>query len=140
MRHGCPHIQPCAARPSVLIFTVGDERRRRRQGPSGHGLSEVDSMLGPMKRDLVVAGKAIGGASLTGAVLYLVATAPTHVHVYWPYWVFLAAVLVGMSLYLAGQERGAATKQAAEPTLLTGQPARLSLTAGRRPSTMSARR
>jgi hypothetical protein len=29
-------------------------------------------MLGLMKRDLVVAGKAIGGAGLTGAVLYLV--------------------------------------------------------------------
>jgi hypothetical protein len=34
-----------------------------------------------MKRDLIVAGKAVGGASLTGAVLYLVATVPTQVHV-----------------------------------------------------------
>ena len=66
-------------------------------------------MLGLMKRDLVVAGKAIGGAGLTGAVLYLVATAPTHVHVYWPYWLFLAAVLVGVGLYFAGQERSPAT-------------------------------
>ena len=58
-----------------------------------------------MKRELVVAGKAVGGASLTGAVLYLVATAPTHVHVYWPYWVFLVGIVVGVGLYFAGQER-----------------------------------
>jgi hypothetical protein len=44
-----------------------------------------------MKRDLVLAGKYLAGASLTGAIAYLVATAPTHVHVYWPYWVFLAS-------------------------------------------------
>ncbi len=35
-----------------------------------------------MKRDLVLAGKAIGGAGLTGAVLYLVATVPIHFHAY----------------------------------------------------------
>ena len=72
-----------------------------------------------MKRDLVVAGKAVGGAGLTGAVLYLVATAPTHVHVYWPYWIFLVAVLVGVGLYFAGQERGPAIDRADEPTPLT---------------------
>jgi hypothetical protein len=65
-------------------------------------------MLGLMKRDLVMAGKAVGGAGLTGAVLYLVATAPTHVHVYWPYWLFLAVVLVGIGLYFTGQERSPA--------------------------------
>lgn len=57
------------------------------------------------KSDLAVAGKALGGAGLTGAVLYLVATVPTHVHVYWPYWIFLVGVLGGVALYLAGQER-----------------------------------
>ena len=62
-------------------------------------------MLGVGKRDLVIAGKALGGAGLTGAVLYLVATVPTHVHVYWPYWIFLVGVLGGVALYLAGQER-----------------------------------
>lgn len=65
-------------------------------------------LLGGRKRDLVVAGKAIGGAGLTGAVLYLVATVPTHVHVYWPYWIFLVGVLGGVALYLAGQERAPA--------------------------------
>jgi hypothetical protein len=80
-------------------------------------------MLGLMKRDLVVAGKAIGGAGLTGAVLYLVATVPTHVHVYWPYWLFLAAVLVGVGLYFAGRERSAATDQDDEPPPLTDRQA-----------------
>lgn len=65
-------------------------------------------MLGLVKRHLVMAGKAVGGAGLTGTVLYLVATAPAHVHVYWPYWLFLAAVLVGVVLYFIGQERGPA--------------------------------
>jgi hypothetical protein len=63
------------------------------------------SMLGVRKRDRVIAGKALSGAGLTGAVLYLVATVPTHVHVYWPYWIFLAGVLGGIVLYLAGQDR-----------------------------------
>ncbi len=58
-----------------------------------------------MKRDLAAAGKALGAASLTGVVAYLIATAPTHVHVYWPYWVFLAGIVVGVALYFAGQER-----------------------------------
>ncbi len=65
-------------------------------------------MLGLMKRHLAMAGKAVGGAGLTGTVLYLVATAPTHVHVYWPYWLFLVAVLVGVGLYFIGQERSPA--------------------------------
>jgi hypothetical protein len=65
-------------------------------------------MLSVRKRDLVVAGRAIGGVGLTGAVLYLVATVPTHVHVYWPYWIFLVGVLGGVALYLAGQERAPA--------------------------------
>jgi hypothetical protein len=68
-----------------------------------------------MKRDLALAGKAVGGAGLTGAVLYLVATAPTHVHVYWPYWLFLVAVLVGVGLYLAGQERNSTVDQKDAP-------------------------
>ena len=80
-------------------------------------------MLGLMKRDLVVAGKAVGGASLTGAVLYLVATAPTHLHVYWPYWLFLGAVLVGIGLYFAGQERSPATDQDDAQPGTTGQKA-----------------
>jgi hypothetical protein len=88
-----------------------------------HALSERTPKLGLMKRDLVVAGKAVGGAGLTGAVLYLVATAPTHVHVYWPYEIFLAAVLVGVSLYFAGQERGLTTDPAAAPNPLTDQQA-----------------
>jgi hypothetical protein len=79
-------------------------------------------MLGRMKRDLVVAGKAVGGAGLTGAVLYLVGTVPTHEHVYWPYWVFLAAVVVGVGLYFAGQERRPASHQDAAP-VPTGQQA-----------------
>jgi hypothetical protein len=58
-----------------------------------------------MKRDLVVAGKTVGAAGLTGAVGYLIATAPTHMHVYWPYWVFLAGIVVGVVLCFAGQER-----------------------------------
>jgi hypothetical protein len=74
-----------------------------------------------MKRDLVVAGKAVGGAGLTGAVLYLVATAPTRVHVYWPYWLFLVAVLVGVGLYLAGQERRPVTDQNDVPPSPVGQ-------------------
>ena len=65
-----------------------------------------------MKRHLVVAGKAVGSTALGGFVLYLIATVPTHVHVYWPYWVFLAAVLVGVALYFAGQERSPATDEA----------------------------
>jgi hypothetical protein len=56
------------------------------------------------KSDLVVAGKALGGAGLTGAVLYLVATVPTHVHVYWPYWIFLVGVL-GRSCPIPGGPR-----------------------------------
>jgi hypothetical protein len=74
-----------------------------------------------MKRDLVVAGKALGGAGLTGAVLYLVATAPTQVRVYWPYWLFLAAVLVGVGLYLAGRERRPVTDQNDAPPSPGGQ-------------------
>lgn len=58
-----------------------------------------------MKRDLVVAGKGLAGAGLTGAVLYLVATAPTHVRLFWPYGIFLAMMLLGVFLYLAGRER-----------------------------------
>ena len=54
-----------------------------------------------MKRELVLAGKSLGGASLTGAVLYLVATVPTHVHIYWPYWIFLGGLAVGIALYYA---------------------------------------
>jgi hypothetical protein len=61
-----------------------------------------------MKRDLVVAGKGLAGAGLTGAVLYLVATAPTHVRLIWPYGIFLVMVLVGVVLYLSGQERAPA--------------------------------
>ena len=80
-------------------------------------------MLGLMKRDLVVAGKAVGGASLTGAVLYLVATVPTHLHVYWPYWLFLGAVVVGVVLYFAGQERSPATDQDDAPPATIGQQA-----------------
>jgi hypothetical protein len=57
-----------------------------------------------MKRHLVLAGKGLSGAGLTGVVLYLVATAPAHVHLFWPYWVFLGMVIVGAVLYLAGQE------------------------------------
>jgi hypothetical protein len=58
-----------------------------------------------MKRHLALAGKALAAVSLTGLVSYLVATAPTHVHVYWPYWVLSAGVVVGVVLYSAGQER-----------------------------------
>jgi hypothetical protein len=86
-------------------------------------LSGVAPMLGLMKRDLVVASKAVGGAGLTGAVLYLVATVPTHVHVYWPYWLFLAAILVGVGLYFAGQERNPATDQDDAPPPPTDQQA-----------------
>ena len=59
-----------------------------------------------------MAGKALGGASLTGAVLYLVATAPTHVHVYWPYWIFLGGLVGGVALYFAGQERTGSADEA----------------------------
>jgi hypothetical protein len=68
-----------------------------------------------MKRELVLAGKSLGGASLTGAVLYLVATVPTHVHIYWPYWIFLGGLAVGIALYYAGQERTGSTDQAVAP-------------------------
>ena len=92
-------------------------------------------MLGRMKRDLVVAGKAVGGAGLTGAVLYLVATVPTHVRVYWPYWLFLAAVLVGVGLYFAGQERSPASDQDAAPlSPPTGQQAGPAVTDRWRPT------
>jgi hypothetical protein len=67
-----------------------------------------------MKRDLRLAGKAIAGGGLTGAVLYLVATAPTNVRVYWPYWIFLAMIVLGVALYLAGQERTAARLEQAD--------------------------
>ncbi len=73
-----------------------------------------------MKRHLAVAGKAVGSTALGGLVLYLVATVPTHVHVYWPYWVFLAAVLVGVALYFAGQERSPAADKADTPSSPTG--------------------
>jgi hypothetical protein len=88
-----------------------------------------------MKRDLVVAGKGLAGAGLTGAVLYLVATAPTHVRLFWPYGIFLAMVLVGVILYLSGQERAPAEPEQsreldqeeaanhpAEPELLPADP------------------
>jgi hypothetical protein len=68
-----------------------------------------------MKRELVLAGKALGGASLTGAVLYLVATVPTHVHIYWPYWIFLGGLVAGVALYFAGQERTGSADQAVAP-------------------------
>lgn len=61
-----------------------------------------------MKRDLVVAGKGFAGAGLTGAVLYLVATVPAHVRLFWPYGIFLAMVVVGVVSYLAGQEHAPA--------------------------------
>jgi hypothetical protein len=64
-----------------------------------------------MKRHLVRAGTAVGGAGLTGCVLYLIATVPENVHVYWPYGVFAAAILAGVSLYLAGQERRPAAEE-----------------------------
>lgn len=86
-------------------------------------LSGVGPILVLMKRDLVVAGKAVGGAGLTGAVLYLVATVPTHVHVYWPYWLLLGAVVVGVGLYFAGQERSPATDQDDAPPSTTDQQA-----------------
>lgn len=73
-----------------------------------------------MKRDLVVAGKAIGGAGLTGVILYLVATAPTRVHVYWPYWILTAMILVGTVLYLLGHDRPAAEAQPAGEVDLDG--------------------
>ena len=71
-----------------------------------------------MKRDLVVAGKAIGGAGLTGVILYLVATAPTHVHVYWPYWVLVAMILVGVVLFsvvVSGQRPSRSQQGVAQP-------------------------
>jgi hypothetical protein len=58
-----------------------------------------------MKRHLAPAGKAVAAVSLAGLVSYLVATVPTHVHIYWPYWVLLGGVVVGVGLYFAGQER-----------------------------------
>lgn len=70
-----------------------------------------------MKRHLVLAGKAVGGAGLTGFVLYLVAAVPANVHVYWPYWVFLAAVLAGVGLYFVGQDRSLASAKAAATPL-----------------------
>ena len=68
-----------------------------------------------MKRELVLAGKAVGGASLTGAVLYLVATVPTHVHIYWPYWIFLGGLALGVALHFAGQERTGSADQSVAP-------------------------
>ena len=64
-----------------------------------------------MKRHLAAVGTASGAASLTGIVAYPIATAPTHVHVYWLYWVFLAGIVVGVALYFAGQERAQPAKQ-----------------------------
>jgi len=75
-----------------------------------------------MKRHLVPAGTAIGGAGLTGVVLYTVAVVPTHVHVYWPYWAFLAAILAGVVLYLAGQERTAAQPRDLDLHPVQGEP------------------
>jgi hypothetical protein len=77
-------------------------------------------MLGVMKRHLVLAGKAVGGAGLTGAVLYLVASVPAHVHIYWPYWVFLVAIVAGIALYFAGQERSAAAGSTEDPEPASG--------------------
>jgi hypothetical protein len=34
-----------------------------------------------------------------------VGTVPTHVDIYWPYWIFLGGVVVGIVPYYAGQER-----------------------------------
>jgi hypothetical protein len=58
-----------------------------------------------MKHDLVVAGKAMSAASLTGIVGYLIADAPARQHVYWPYWVLLGGIGAGIIMYLVGQER-----------------------------------
>jgi hypothetical protein len=58
-----------------------------------------------MKRALVQAGKAVAAGGLTGAILYLIATVPTHTHIYWPYWIFGGMIAAGSGLYVAGQER-----------------------------------
>jgi hypothetical protein len=71
-------------------------------------------MLGAMKRHLVLAGKGLAGTGLTGAVLYLVATVPAYIHLYWPYGIFLAMILVGVILYLAGQEHAPAEPEQAQ--------------------------
>ena len=62
-----------------------------------------------MKSHARLGGKYLMGAVLTGAVLYLVTTATVHGPPLWPYLVLLGTFIAGGILYLAGQERPAAT-------------------------------
>lgn len=58
-----------------------------------------------MRLHLMVAGKGVAGAGLTGGVLYLVATAPSHRGPIWPYGIFVSMLIVGAAFYFLGQER-----------------------------------
>jgi hypothetical protein len=60
-----------------------------------------------MKRHLVLAGKSLAAAGLTGIVLYVVGTATQHSWPLWPYWIFGSMLVVGGSLYFLGQSRPA---------------------------------
>jgi hypothetical protein len=60
-----------------------------------------------MKRHLVLAGKSLAAAGLTGIVLYLVGTATQHSWPFWPYWILGGMLVVGIVLYFAGQSRPA---------------------------------
>lgn len=78
--------------PPVLSPSALEDREATCYLPQQASALPRRLMFGARKRDLVAVGKAIGGSGLTGAVLYLVATVPTHVHVYWPYWIFLGGL------------------------------------------------
>jgi hypothetical protein len=58
-----------------------------------------------MKRHLVLAGKSLAAAGLTGIVLYVVGTATQRSWPFWPYWIFCGMLVVGGVLYFTGQSR-----------------------------------
>ena len=66
-----------------------------------------------MKRHLLLAGKSLAAAGLTGIVLYVVGTATQRSWPFWPYWIFGGMLVVGGMLYFMGQSRPESSPDAA---------------------------
>jgi len=71
-----------------------------------------------MKSDLPVAGRGLAAIGLTGWLGYLIATRTSSVAhpPAWPYWLCLGMLVAGISLYLLGQQRSAASSRRAGST------------------------